>query len=222
MSEPIAAFQARTHRLVNSRYPPIDVFEGHGSPVDIAAALELEGATNDRLTRAHMIPYEDWAVGAGAGYAMAAFLHPSPNGGRFNGPELGAWYCSTQRHTAIKETVYHNTRRLRASAGGFPAQMQMRELVSTPAADLIDLRGHRHTRPDLYDLADYRRSQEFGEKRRKSGIDGIWYESVRAAGGNNVAIFKPRLLVPVIQGDHFQYDWDHGGCAQIHRLTNVA
>ena len=66
---------------------------------------------------------------------------PSCFGKRFNRETLGAWYAACDPATAIAETLYHHTRRLRASAGGFPNTIQMRELISTPTADLHDIRG---------------------------------------------------------------------------------
>lgn len=138
---------------------------------------------------------------------MAAFLHPAPAGGRFNGPQLGAWSAACELETAIAETVHHNHRRLAASAAGFPNRIEMRELPSTPEVRLTDLRADdRVHAPD-----DHGPSQAFGEAERAAGRDGILYRSMRRPGGENVAIYKPRRLLPVTQGDHFAYLWDGAG-----------
>ena len=55
----------------------------------------------------------------GATLVMAAFCHPAPGGGRFNGEALGAWYCATDIETAIAGTVYHQTMSLAHSASEF-------------------------------------------------------------------------------------------------------
>lgn len=212
----------RTHRLIASRWPTVGVFDDLVSTADAEAAMELEGATNDRLTgalgRLKAIPEGDIAIGSGASIVMAAFLHG--DAGRFNGANLGAWYASLDLPTAIAETVYHHDRRLRVSAGAFPTMIQMRELVSSPTANLIDLRRGAGQAPELYDPADYTRSQPFGEEARGRGMDGIWFKSVRATG-QNVVIYRPRLLVPVVQADHFEYAWDRGGAIEVKRLTSV-
>ena len=57
---------------------------------------------------------------------------------------------------------------------------------------------------------------------RRAGSDGILYDSVRRAGGENVVIFKPRLLLPVTQGDHFSYSWDVAGRPHVFRLSRVS
>ena len=223
----IREFEARAFRLIATRWPTVGVFDDLVSANDALAAMELEGATNDRLTgalgRLDAIPREEWALGSqGAFLVMAAFMHPAPPGGRFNSPALGAWYASLDIETAIEETLYHNTRRLRASDDGFPNRIQMRELVSSPKAQLLDIRGLAEEMPDLYDPDSYSGSQVFGEERRSQGSDGIWFDSVRRAESENIVIFKPKLVPPVLQGDHFEYVWDTYGAHTISRLTNVA
>jgi hypothetical protein len=93
----------------------------------------------------------------------------------------------------------------------------MRELLATPEVDLIDVRAEDgYHAPD-----DYGPSQAFGEAIRNAGHDGIFYLSVRRRGGNNVVIYKPRRLLPVIQGDHYEYVWDAAGQFNAARLTGV-
>lgn len=221
--------ERQTHRLIASRYPTVGVFDDLVDAADAEAAMRLESLTNDRMTgalgRLAAIPAADRAQGEqGASLAMAAFLHPSPGGGRFNRETLGAWYAACDPATAIAETLYHHTRRLRASAGGFPNTIQMRELISTPTAELHDIRGLQGERPELYDPdpAHYSASQAFGEGLRTAGADGILFASVRHSGGENVVLYKPRLAVPVIQGHHYDYCWDAAGEAVVLRLTAVA
>lgn len=184
----------------------------------------LEQLTNDRVTaeadRLSLLPQEDWVVGQqGASMAMAAFLHPAPGGGRFNADRLGAWYCAEDIDTAIDETVHHHVRRLAHSAEGFHTRIQMRELLSTPAAEFHDIRGEQASRADLYALDDYSASQAFGEELRASGSNGLLYDSVRRAGGRNLVVFRPRLLPPIVQGDHYEYVWTGNPEPQIAKLT---
>jgi RES domain-containing protein len=184
---PTARFHARTHRLIASRWPTIGVFDTVASADDVEAALLLETLTNDRvnetLARLGRLDRSEWVTGQhGATLVMAAFCHPAPGGGRFNTEALGAWYCATEIETAIAETVYHHTRRLAHSASGFRHVIQMRELISTIAADLPDIRGLRESQPALYDPDSYAASQPFGEKLRREGANGIVYRSARRVG----------------------------------------
>ncbi len=97
-------------RLIPSRFPPIGAFDTVATPADLAAVMELEGWTNDRLVlhRLRRLPEAEWVFGrANASVIMAAYLHASPVGGRFNGPELGAWYASAALKTAVAEVGHH-------------------------------------------------------------------------------------------------------------------
>ncbi len=223
---PISHFRSRTHRLIASRWPTVGVFDTVSSPEDLEDALLLESLTNDRvtetLTRLGRIDRGEWVVDQpGATMIMAAFCHPAPGGGRFSTDALGAWYCATEIETAITETVYHHTRRLAHSASGFRHTIQMRELISVLDSPMHDIRGLRAIHPDLYDPENYAASQMFGETLRRSGSNGILFQSVRRAGGENAVVFRPSLLPPVLQGDHFDYRWSGRPEPTVVRITNT-
>lgn len=201
----------------------MDIFDSVANADDAQAAIELEMMTSDRHTdalgRLKAIPANDWAVGIpGANYVMASFAYST--GGRFNDQALGAWYAALTIQTAIQETIYHNTKRLRHSEGGFPNKIQMRELITSPKAKLEDICAV--DREDLYRESDYSEAQRFGESVRQAGHDGIIYKSVRDAGGKNIVLFRPRLVLPITQGDHYDYIWDKDGTVNVVKLTNVA
>ena len=216
-----------TCRLIASRWPTIGVFDRvAATPADVLAAYELEMLTNDRLhvplQRLHELPESEWAVGVpNANIVMAAWLHADEAGGRFTDGTLGAWYCSFDLQTAIKETVYHHTRRLSHSAAGLYQTIQMRELRADVDARFHDLRGREKELPALYAPTSYAESQPYGVALRKQGANGICYDSVRHAGGLNLAIFRPRLVGNVTQGDHFQYEWIGNETPVVSQLTNV-
>jgi RES domain len=218
----------KTHRLIASRYPTVGVFDDLTSdPDDLRAAFILEALTNDRLAqRINLLPDSEIIAGPGATFVMAAFLHADEAGGRFTDGRLGGWYAAFDLATAIAETLYHNTRRLRLSAGGFPNQIQIRELIAHINANLIDVRGLQKKRPDLYRDADYSASQAFAAKIRWPDSappeNGVVFDSVRRKGGTNVCIFLPsKVPLPVTQGHHFAYRWDAAGQPTVMKLTNV-
>ena len=229
MSRPkVARIRRATRRLIASRWPTIGVFDRVAStPADIEAAYELEMLTNDRLhvplQRLHELPQREWAIGVpNATIIMAAFLHADDEGGRFTDSTLGAWYCSFDLQTAIRETVYHHTRRLSHSQAGYYQTIQMRELRADVNAEFHDLRGRKKQLPALYSPTSYRDSQPFGVALRKSGANGICYDSVRNAGGVCLAVFRPRLVLNVTQGDHFQYEWTGTPTPLVSEFANVA
>lgn len=58
------------------------------------------------------------------------------------------------------------------------------------------------------DPVRYGPAQLFAASLRAKGSNGIVYASVRDAGGECIAIFKPRLLTPVVQGAHYCFVWN--------------
>lgn len=198
---------APTFRLIPSRFPPVSAFDDVASAADLAAAMELEGWTNDRLAgeRLARLPQDQWAYGQpNASVIMAAFLHAAPMGQRFSCPDLGAWYGAYALPTAVAE-VAHHLRRETINAD-LP---EMRGCYRVYLADLIgteyvDLRGLRGAQPDLYACGDYRASQAYGEAARAAGVDGLTYDSLRQRGGHNVVCYRPRAITNVRQSDHYE------------------
>lgn len=221
----------KTHRLILSRYPTVGVFDHIAENEDeLRLALELEAATNPRLESAlaHLPPDSlvTAAQGSGATLVMAAFIHTSEDGGRFHDGDLGAWYAAFDIETAIAETVHHNDRRLRASTGGFPNRVQLRELIASVDLMCLDLRTAEHSRPELFRKDDYTCSQAFARATRwpfaNPGEDAFVFKSVRREQGENLAIFRPQAVpLPIVQADHYQYDWDRRGELTVSRLTAI-
>ena len=201
------SFRGPSYRLVPSRFPPIDAFEGVASAEDLEAVMELEGWTNDRLveTRAARLPRRQWVFGRNnASVVMAAFLHGAPGGNRFTGPDLNAWYAGLSEKTAIAE-VAHHLRRQALYEGRQQDRMTFRCYgARVTGANYRDIRGQQAERPDLYDRRSYDRSQIFGEAERAAGRDGLLYDSLRHAGGENVVCFDPTKILDVVQSDHFE------------------
>lgn len=203
------AAPAGTTRLVPSRFPPIQAFETVSTPEDLAAVMELEGWTNDRLvrTRLERLDRSEWVFGRpNASVVMAAFLHPAPQGQRFSGPDLGAWYASSEVETALVEVANGMRRELVFS--GLPSLTQtFRQYKADLLGTYIDIVG---IHPELHepDPSAYGGSQAFGESVRRHGprfgIAGIRYESVRRRGHDNWVCFRPPLVVNLVQAAHFE------------------
>ncbi|HSJ30512.1 MAG TPA: RES family NAD+ phosphorylase [Longimicrobiales bacterium] len=207
------------YRVIPSRFPPIDLFERVAGPDDLAAVHELESLTNDRLReqlgQIHMVPATERVAGPGAGYVMAAFTHPAPAGARFNDGRVGAYYAGRTLETAIAESTFHRAKFMRATRER-PMELDMRVLEAELDARLHDLRGRRDTLPDIYHPDDYGTSQRLAAQLRADGSDGIAYDSVRHAGGQCVAIFRPRRIRSCRASLHLTYVWDGTRIAQVY------
>mgnify|MGYP002778098960 CR=1 FL=1 len=207
------------YRVVPSRFPPIQLFERVADPADLDAVFAVEALTNDRLREQvgelARVPVAERVTGPGAGYVMAAFTHLAPGGGRFTDGTFGAYYAARTLETAIAETTYHRARFLAATREP-PMELDMRVLVATLDAALHDVRGLGAARPELYHGESYAASQAFARRLREGGADGVAYDSVRHAGGECAAVFRPRLVVGCKQGKHLTYVWDGRGIALVY------
>jgi RES domain-containing protein len=200
-----------THRLIPSRYPPIGIFDTIAAPEDLQTILELEGWTDDRVAAKlgviRRIPRAEWAIDRPlASVIMAAFCHPHPRGGRFNSADLGAWYAARSLDTAHAEIIHHRTRELE-EVGVLDARVEMRDYLANMDAQFHDIRADDDAFAPLYDPDSYAASQAFAGPLRAGGSNGVLYRSVRHAGGECVACFRPLLVANVRQAAHFEYRW---------------
>src|SRR5262249_33693620 len=135
---------ADTHRLIPSRFPSVGLFDEVATPDDLSVILDLEGWTNDRISAEfgalHALPRDEWVVGiTNATVIMAAFCHPHPQGGRFNEPDLGAWYAALALQTAFEETIFHRTQEL-DEIGVYDTYVHMRQYLAGFDTELYDVR----------------------------------------------------------------------------------
>ncbi len=204
-------------KVVTTIFPPVDVFEDVADAADLDALLALRARTNpfltDRLAPALAISAKDRVYGPGAGYVMAPFAYPSPDGTRFGPPALGGdsfgvYYAARDEATAIAEVKHHRTAFLAAMRA--PAQDLDFEVLTAPVkgTHFYDLRGRQREYPRAYSPTDYSGSQKLGAELRGKDADGIAYDSVRREGGECVAVFRPRCVGPCRPVKHLIFRWD--------------
>ncbi|ANF56700.1 RES family NAD+ phosphorylase [Halotalea alkalilenta] len=210
------------YRIIPSRFPPIDLFEGvNGSPDDWALLNELEGATSSRLREEagaiHLIRDEDRRYGPGWTPVMAAFCHFPTTGSRFTDGTFGAYYCALSEVTAIAETRYHAERFMRESHEP-PMMLQQRVYLSDLDGLFVDLRNSTAAGA-LLAPDDWSASQAFGRKTWDSQADGIVYPSVRDPAGECAAVLRPPVLSATWQGRHLGYEWDGKRISHVFELN---
>jgi RES domain-containing protein len=209
-------------RIINSSFPPIDLFEDIADPADWPLLARAEGRTNPRLNadigEVDLVPVERRVGGPGASYVMAPFVHCSPDRpGRFHDGHFGAFYAANDFETAVAETVHHVARFLAATSEKPGWLAEMRELSGTIDRPLVDLREGDHAA--LLAPEDYSASQSFARSQRASGADGIVYPSVRQSGGECLAAFWPDVMAVPTQGRHLRYHWNGNRVDFIRELT---
>ena len=211
VTAPVARVQwDRYYRLINSAYPPIDLFEDIASPEDWVLLGQAESRTNPRVAQTigalDTIPQERRVGGPGASYVMASFTHFSPDvQGRFNDGSFGVFYAADRFETALFETVHH-TALFCAATDELPGWIaDKRELIGAVDADMVDIREGFDA---LLAPDDYAASQAFARDQRAGGADAILYPSVRDPEGTCFAAFYPDVMGVPVQGRHISYHWD--------------
>lgn len=207
----VTKIQAVTHRLIPSRFPPVDLLERVASPEEFDALYWVESLTNNRLRDQvgdiALVAKEDRLFGRGTSQIMAPFTHPptAGEGGRFN-PDFGVFYCALDLDTAIAETVYHREKFF-IDFNSPPTTVDMRELKTDLDKQLRCIAGKQCDLPDVYHLEDYRAGQALGKSLKKENAWGLHYSSVRASG-SCCAIFRPPALSNCRQSRHYEYYFD--------------
>ena len=182
---------------------------------------------NARIQPALAIDPKDRVYGPGAGYVMAPFVYPSPDGTRFGPPALtaesfGVYYAARDEATAIAEVKHHRIAFLEAMRA--PAQDLDFEVLKAPVkgTHFYDLRGRQREFTDVYSPTDYSASQKLGVTLRQKDGDGIAYDSVRREGGECVAVFRPRCVGPARPVKNLIFRWDGEAIVAVleaHRLA---
>jgi hypothetical protein len=95
----------------------------------------------------------------------------------------------------------------------------MRVYIGKVKEPMKDIRAPRFI--GLHNPHDYAKSQAFGKTRRESGDFGLVYNSVRHAGGECIAVFRPRAVSIPIAGPALGYVWDGKQITQVYEKKDV-
>ena len=211
-------------RIIPSRFPPVGLFDRVANPDDLDLNLELESRTNPRIAaeigNLRLIPQEDRISGPGTTPVMAAFAHPNPEGSRFSDGVLGVFYAANDLATAIEETKFHRERFMDES-GQEPMELDMRVYLVDLAGELHDIRGLRKKYAHVYDPdpENYAHGQALANTLRSDGSNGIVYDSVRHAGGECTAVFRPRVLSNCRQERHLCFRWNGRAISHVYEKS---
>jgi RES domain len=210
--------RAGTHRLIPAKYGARSVLDSLPLPPNVLSDLsELDAATNERKVAENG---SNRAIGPGellfgvpeAEVVNAAFCHPGPYGGRFNGPQRGAWYAGAEIETSVAEVAFHKRR--------FLADGRIKGQHTFDYIDfLADFSGPFHMldarerktclKPDPIPHC-YRASQALANKLLFEGSNGIVYSSVRRPSGTCIACFRPAFVFHPRRGKPYRLTVEAG------------
>jgi RES domain-containing protein len=233
MALPITAVRLKnTHRLIPAKFSERGTVlsrltEDSGT---LDHLLELDSATNSRLLGEEgLLPgitIHELVYGVDYAHIVnAAFTHAAPEGGRFNGPDRGAWYAAIDRETALTEVAFHKQRQLEevhwpeaetSTFDDYCADFTM------PVCDLTAPRPQfkKYLRPAPIPEC-YRASQALAAQLLAQQSNGILYPSVRRPSAQCIVCFRPALVYNVRRGDRLQLTLRAGAAFHVKQARKV-
>ncbi|UYG01543.1 RES family NAD+ phosphorylase [Halomonas sp. GD1P12] len=222
---PIPSNRVVGYRLINSKFPPIALFDDVADRDEFEALYQLQALTNPRLCNElgnlALLPLEEIPFHIrGCSYAAAAFTHVNPDGSRFSDGSFGVLYIADTLDTAIAEVSHHQTAYWERVPALHFERFVFRGLRCTfdekACRDGLALESS-HT---IYDPDSYTESRTLGHALRRAGEPGLRYRSVRREGAVCWALMTPRWVEDVVQTTHIEMVWN-AGLAQVNRLTTL-
>lgn len=201
-----------THRLIPTRYPPINLFERIAVTSDWDALIELESLTNPRLREEvgdiSLVPKSRRVSGPGASIVMAPFTHASrARPTRFSDGSYGVYYAARAFDTALREVAFHMGQ-FHAATADPPTTDPHRAYRGKLDRLLHDIVAGRWSQLLNPEVETYAVPQAFAKALREAGSNGIVYPSVRHKGGQCLAAFYPDVASIPVQTKHVALKWN--------------
>jgi len=219
--QPITGF-----RLVNSKFPPISLFDDVADESEFELLYELQAMTNPRIQtevgNLNLIRRSEIPFGiTGCSYAISPFAHINPAGSRFSDGQFGMLYLADTMTTAITEVAYHQGRYWAGVHGLDYDRLMFRGLrFKVGNIDWHDATTLKQS-DAIYDRQNYTASRALGQALYKAGAQGLRYHSVRKPGALCWGLFTPKPIKSAIQSTHFEFIWDGRAISAIHRVSRV-
>ncbi len=221
----LAGEHVQAYRLVNSKFPPIALFDDVADADEFDVLYQIQALTNPRLSNQigvlELIPRREIPFGIpGCSYAIAPFTHINPAGSRFSDGSFGVLYLAATMETALAEVRYHQNRYWSQVQGLNFERFVFRGLsCSFVDAAMKDAASVPLTDP-LYDPDDYSHARRLGSALKQAGYPGLRYLSVRAPGNYCWALLTPKAVVSIVQAAHYEMIWN-GQITSVSKISET-
>lgn len=216
----LAGEQLQAYRLVNSKFPPIALFDDVADADEFDVLYQIQALTNPRLQnelgRLELIPRAQIPFGIpGCSYATAPFTHVNPAGSRFSDGSFGVLYLAATMETALAEVQHHQNQYWSKVQNLNYERFVFRGLSCTFVDEAMRDAASVPMNDPVYDPVDYTHSHRLGKAVKDAGCPGLRYNSVRLQGNYCWALMTPRSVSSVIQTAHYEMIWNA-------RITSVS
>ncbi|AWB57715.1 RES family NAD+ phosphorylase [Colwellia sp. Arc7-D] len=210
-----------TFRLVNSKFPPITLFDDVISSDHFEAVYAIQALTNPRilneLGNLSLLSTQEIPFGIdGVNYVTAPFTHINVDGSRFSNGDFGVLYLADTVDTAIKETLYHQEKYFQNITGLHYDTVDMRCLKVTFSANVADCSKVE----GISESDSYVQPRILGAQLKKNSQQGFQYQSVRNQGATCWGLFSPIHVSAAIQTKHFEFIFDGNSIAKVRELVS--
>lgn len=215
----------QAYRLVNSKFPPISLFDDVADASQFDTLYQIQALTNPRLLneigRLELLPRSEIPFGIpGCSYATAPFTHVNPAGSRFSDGRYGVLYLAATMDTALAEVRHHQDTYWAGVQGLGYERFVFRGLTcSFGEARMLDAAVLPLTDP-VHAPADYSQARLLGQAARAARRPGLRYRSVRHPGQLCWALMTPKPMTSILQTAHYEMIWS-GGITSVNTVSQA-
>jgi|LNAP01.1.fsa_nt_gb hypothetical protein len=215
---PLVKWSAEAFRLIPSRFPPVNVYEGVVANDRHDEVVTVENITNPRLRSLgrlqHSIQGDPGADPKLQNWNLAPFAYGNPEGSTFFGEDRPCLEVALERQTALAVSVAKRQSFMAATQEP-PIGLDMRMLCTPVKGTFWDLRDVSGLSTDF----DETQRREIGAK-MPDGAQGILYRPVERPAGACIAIVTGDVLRRSQQTVHYRYVWDGKRIAVVYAFDS--
>ena len=205
--------QLQAYRLINSKFPPIALFDDVADAEEFEALYQIQALTNPRLQnevgRLELIPRTEIPFGIpGCSYATAPFTHVNPEGSRFSDGSFGVLYLAATMEAALAEVHHHQDKYWSKIYGLNYERFVFRGLSCSFFDGTMKDATSISMSDSIYAPDDYTHSHSLGKAVKNAGCTGLRYNSVRLQGSYCWALMTPKPISSIIQSAHYEMIWN--------------
>lgn len=215
----------QTYRLINSKFPPIALFDDVADAGEFEALYQIQALTNPRLLNEvgviELIPREQIPFGIpGCSYATAPFTHVNPDGSRFSDGSFGVLYLADNMETALAEVAYHQNKYWSKVESLSYERFVFRGLTCRFSDSAMKDASVLPMTDPIYDPDEYAHSHQLGKAAKAAKCPGLKYGSVRSVGNHCWALMTPTPVTSIHQTAHYEMIWN-GRITSVNRVSGA-
>lgn len=215
----VVHWSGNAYRLIPSRFPPVNVYEGLVSNDRLEETVAMENLTNPRLRSLDRLQKAPNNAGQAdpklQNWNLAPFAYGNPDGSTFFGEDRPCLELNLEEQTALAVSVAKRQSFMEATSEA-PIGLDMRMLCTPVSGIFWDLRGAAWSLSDL----DRTKRYELGD-RMPTGAQGILFRPAERPTGICLAIVTGDVLQKSQQTVHFRYVWDGKRIPMLYAFDNV-